>query len=446
MPHSAGYSKHKRNPSEPNMNTLALRLYGQNDLRLERFDLPALGDGEILADIVSNSICMSDHKAAAQGLAHKRVPKDIASNPIIIGHEFCGRILQVGRKAAGKFVPGQKYSIQPQLNIPGKEHMAPGYSFHTIGGQATRIVIPREVMELDCLLTYNGDAFFKGSLAEPVCCIIGAYKTNYHYKPGEYVHQMGLKQGGSLAILAGAGPMGLSAVDLALHGENRPARLVVTDIDQARLDRAASIFPVSAAKTAGIELHYYNTASTTDPVAALQTVNGCKGFDDVLVFAPVPALVEQASALLGYNGCLNFFAGPSKPDFKAAMNFYDVHYMGHHVVGSSGGNTEDLRDALRLSAAGSVNPSVMVTHVGGIDSAAQTTIDLPKIPGGKRLVYTHFSMPMTAIADFGKLGASDPLFAALAKICDYNNGLWSTEAEQYLLKHGKRLEKDAKVG
>jgi len=425
------------------MNTLALRLYGKNDLRLERFELPALGEHEILADIVSNSICMSDHKAVEQGADHKRVPKDIDRNPIIIGHEFCGRILQVGRRVKGGFRPGQKFSIQPQLNIPAKEHMAPGYSFRTIGGQATRIVIPREVMELDCLLSYEGDAFFKASLAEPVCCIIGAYKTSYHYKPGEYVHQMGLKTGGSLAILAGAGPMGLSAVDLALHGEIRPGRVVVTDIDQARLGRAAAVLTVAQARASGIELHYVNTTGAADPVAAIKAANGGQGFDDVLVFAPVAPLVEQASALLGYNGCLNFFAGPTKTDFKATLNFYDVHYMSHHVVGSSGGNTADLRDALRLSAAGNINPSIMVTHVGGIDSAAATTINLHKIPGGKKLVYTHVSMPMTAIADFAAQGAHDPVCAALAGICDRHNGLWSTESEQYLLKHAKRLEPDA---
>lgn len=425
------------------MQTLALRLYGKNDLRLERFELPAPADNEILADIVSNSICMSDHKAAAQGPDHKRVPKDVDRHPIIIGHEFCGRVLQVGSKLKGRFAPGQKYSIQPQLNIPGKEHMAPGYSFRQIGGQATRVLIPAEVLELGCLLPYEGEAFFKASLAEPVCCIIGAYKTSYHYRPGEYVHQMGLKAGGSLAILAGAGPMGLSAVDLALHGENHPARVVVTDIDQPRLDRAAAIFPPTAARAKGIDLHYVNTATVPDAIAALKAVNGGQGYDDVLVFAPVAPLVEQASALLGYNGCLNFFAGPSKADFKATMNFYDVHYMGHHVVGSSGGNTEDLKDALRLSASGAINPSVMVTHVGGIDSAAPTTLDLPKIPGGKKLVYTHLSMPMTAIADFQRLGAQDPLFAALDAICQRHNGLWSDEAETHLLKHGKRLEPDA---
>lgn len=77
--------------------TTALRLYGERDLRLESFPLPPTGDDEILLEIVTNSVCMSDHKAAMQGARHKRVPDDVASNPIIIGHEFCGRIVEVGR-------------------------------------------------------------------------------------------------------------------------------------------------------------------------------------------------------------------------------------------------------------------------------------------------------------------------------------------------------------
>ena len=419
------------------MQTLALRLYGKNDLRLERFELPALRDDEILADITTNSICMSDHKAAAQGPDHKRVPKDIATNPIIIGHEFCGTILQVGKKWRGKFSEGRKYAIQPAFNIPGAEHRAPGYSFPFIGGQATHVIIPAEAMELDCLLPYDGEAFFDASLAEPVCCIIGGYKTSYHNAPGSYVLQNGLKEGGSFAILAGAGPMGLSSIDLALNGNNRPGVILVTDIDQARLDRAAQLFPPAAAKARGIALHYLNTAATPDPVAAARSLNNGKLYDDIMVMAPVAPLIEQASALLGYNGCLNFFAGPSKPDFKATINFYDVHYMGHHVVGSSGGNTDDLREALALSTDAKIKPAVMVTHIGGIDCAAQATLDLPKIPGGKKLVYTGLSMPLTAIEDFSK--SPDPLLQSLARICDKHNGLWSLEAEKYLLANGKKF-------
>jgi len=426
--------------------SLALRLYGENDLRLERFDLPEISDDEILADIVTNSICMSDYKATIQGANHKRVPKDIAQNPIILGHEFCGKLLKVGKNWQHKFKVGQKYGVQPQLNIPGREHDAPGYSFRWTGGNATRIIIPKEVMELNCLLTYDGDAYYKSSIAEPVSCIVGAYRCSYHFKAGEYVHQMGIKNGGTMVILAGAGPMGLSAIDLAIHGpEHRPGRLVITDIDQNRLDRAAQIFPVAHAKECGVELIYLNTGNVPDPVHLIKSVNGGKGYNDVMVFAPVPALIEQGSALLDFLGCLNFFAGPSHSDFKASVNFYDVHYMGHHIVGSSGGNTQDLQDSMNYAAQGLITPSVMITHVGGIDSVSDTTKTLTKIPGGKRLVYTHVSMPMTAITDFSKLGESDPYFKALADICARNKGLWCTEAETYVLTHAPRLEEDSKI-
>lgn len=63
-------------------------------------------------------------------------------------------------------------------------------------------------METGCLLPYNGDAFFYGSLAEPVSCIVGGFHASYHTTPGSYVHQMGIKKGGDMAILAGVGPMG----------------------------------------------------------------------------------------------------------------------------------------------------------------------------------------------------------------------------------------------
>ena len=95
------------------MMTKAVRLYGKNDLRLEEFELPKIKDDEILAQIVSDSICMSSYKAAIQGADHKRVPNDVSENPIILGHEFCGVILEVGSKWKDKFQPGMKFSIQP---------------------------------------------------------------------------------------------------------------------------------------------------------------------------------------------------------------------------------------------------------------------------------------------------------------------------------------------
>ena len=80
------------------MKTKAVRIYGKMDLRLEEFDLPPIGDDEILAQVITDSICMSSHKAALQGAEHKRVPDDIHINPTIIGHEFAGVIMEVGKK------------------------------------------------------------------------------------------------------------------------------------------------------------------------------------------------------------------------------------------------------------------------------------------------------------------------------------------------------------
>jgi len=87
------------------MKTKAIRLYGKEDLRLEEFELPAIKEDEILASVVSDSICMSSYKAAHQGTDHKRIPNDVAENPIIIGHEFSGEIIEVGAKWQHKFKP-----------------------------------------------------------------------------------------------------------------------------------------------------------------------------------------------------------------------------------------------------------------------------------------------------------------------------------------------------
>ena len=105
------------------MKTKAVRLYGKNDLRLEEFELPQIHEADI----------------------HKRVPRDIAQNPVIIGHEFAGEIVEVGAKWKEKFTPGAKFSIQPALNYekgPVGVLSAPGYSYRYIGGDATYVVIP----------------------------------------------------------------------------------------------------------------------------------------------------------------------------------------------------------------------------------------------------------------------------------------------------------------
>ena len=419
------------------MQTKAVRIYGVNDLRLDTFELPEIADDEVLVHVISDSICMSSHKAAMQGASHKRVPNDVAENPTIIGHEFCGIIEKVGKAWQDKFSPGEKFAIQPAHNYKGSQE-APGYSYRWCGGDATYVIIPREILICDCLLKYAGDAFFYGSLAEPMSCIIGGAHASYHTTNGSYVHDMGIKEGGCLALLAGAGPMGLGMIDYIVNCDRRPRLFIVTDIDAARLARAAQIITPEKAAKNGVKLMYVNTANFDDPIAYMKEF-APDGFDDVFVYAPVKPVVEMGDHLVGRDGCLNFFAGPVNTAFSAEFNFYNVHYASTHIVGTSGGNTDDMREALSMMESGRINPAAMITHICGLDAVAETTINLDKIPGGKKLCYTNISLPLTAISDFTKLGESDPLFAALAGIVEANGGLWCADAEKYLLANAKPI-------
>ena len=242
-----------------------------------------------------------------------------------------------------------------------------------------------------------------------------------------------------MAILAGVGPMGLGAIDYALHQERKPDLLVVTDIDDNRLARAASIFTEERALEEGVKLIFVNTGKMKDPVKYLRDITGDKGFDDVFVFAPVKSVIEMGDSILGFDGCLNFFAGPVNPEFKAEFNFYNVHYAFTHIVGTSGGNTNDMRESLKLMSEGSINPAIMITHVGGLDSVVDTTLNLPQITGGKKLIYTNISMPLTAISMLNELGKKDPFYAGLNKIVAKSDYIWSLEAEKYLLTNAKSI-------
>ncbi|MCK5155700.1 MAG: zinc-binding dehydrogenase, partial [Spirochaetales bacterium] len=215
----------------------------------------------------------------------------------------------------------------------------------------------------------------------------------------------------------------------------KPGLLVVTDIDDARLERAAQLYTVEHAAELGIKLVYLNTGKAQDPVEALMGYTEGKGYDDVLVMAPVRPVVEQGDKILGKDGCLNFFAGPSSTEFAAELNFYNVHYAAHHLVGTSGGNTEDMRESLEMMEKGLLNPAAMITHIGGMNAVIETILNLPSIPGGKKLMYTHIDLPLTAITDFSAAGKENPIFAELDTIVKKNNGLWCLEAEQYLLSH-----------
>lgn len=418
------------------MNTKAVRIYGVKDLRLEEFELPTMKDDEIEARIVTDSLCMSTYKVSNQGEKHKKLPNDLKNHPVIMGHEFCGVITKVGEKWKHLYKPGDCFVAQP--NLGRADTFSLGYSFPYVGGEATNVVIMNEAIEKGCLLPYKGEGFFEGALVEPLSCIVAGFKANFHLRDrNDYDHTMGIKENGALAILGGTGPMGFLAIDYAIHNDRRPKHLVVTGRTQSKLDMAKRLYPVEEAAKYGVTLTYVLTADEDDIVEELKALTpDAKGFDDIFLMAAKERLVTQAEQLLAYDGCLNFFAGPADSKFASTINFYNIHYNATHFVGTSGSNTQDMKDAIALIENKTVNVAKIATHIMGLNHVCESILNLPKMPGGKKIVYSGKEFPVTDVSAFGE---NNELEKHLKELVDAHDGLWNTEAEQYFLEHAKDI-------
>ena len=417
------------------MKTKAVRLHGENDIRLEEFELPAVGAGEVLIKVVSDSVCASTYKAVKQGSKHKRVPPTVAEKPIIIGHEMCAEIMEVGANLKNEWKVGQKIVIQPALKL--ESGYDPGYSYQYIGGNTQYAVVPEIVLERGCMIPYEGDCFFKGSLVEAIGCVLRGYKGFYHTDYTNYKRTDGAKVGGKIAILGGAGPMGIGAVDLAI-GYAGVGQVVVTDLSAERLAFAAKQYSPETAKEKGVDLVYLNTSGMEDPAEELIKLSD-GGFDDVFVMVPVAGLFTLAERICREDGCVNFFAGPPIHDLQGSLNLYRVHYDGIHVVGTAGSIPEDTVDTIKLIEENKINPGAIVSHILGLNAAVDTVFAMGTPNGAKKVCYNHLDLPLIAIDDLPELGKTDPLYKALADIVSANGGIWCAEAEEYLLEHAPKI-------
>ena len=414
------------------METKAVRIYGVKDLRLDTFELPEMGEDEIQAKIMADSLCMSTFKVANQGAKHKKLPEDIAEHPVIMGHEFCGVIEKVGAKWQHLYKPGDRFVAQPNLGRPDTYSL--GYSFRYVGGEATKVIIMNEAIEKGCLLSYSGDSFFEGALVEPLSCVLAGFKANFHLKNrNEYDHEMGIKKGGAMAILGGTGPMGSLAIDYAIHGERRPSVLVVTGSTLEKLERSRKLYPEKEAAEHGVKLYYVLTPKQSDFVKGVKSLTpDGKGFDDIFLMVAQEDMVTKAEALLAGDGCLNFFAGPADAAFSSCINFYNLHYNATHFVGTSGSNTQDMKDAIACIEKKTVNLAKIVTHIMGLNDVCDSILHLPELPGGKKIVYSQKQYPITEI---DSLSEKDSFQKHLKELVEKHDQLWNAEAEDYFLEN-----------
>lgn len=413
------------------MITTAVRLYGKNDLRIEDIELPEPSAGELLLTIKASAICSSDIKVTSLAEDHHRVPDEISSNPIILGHEFSAEIISVGEDVDEKYCVGTSCIIQPMLYREGGESIAVGHSFSKLGGYATTVLVPAWIVESGGVIPFENTSYYKAALAEPLACIIAAWRSQYHTLRKSYKPVYGHRPSGKTLLLGGTGSMGFFTALLWRIRADENATLV--------------IYGRSTKKMAPLETIFKDDQRITTVIAddneyeQLMSCSDGTGFDDIVVFASAEKLVTLGLSLLGYDGCLNMFSGPKEVDFEVPVNFHAVHYKRHHIVGSSGASEEDIRTAVTLLAESKLDPSFLVTHVGGLQCVPKTVENFAEIRGGKKIIYPHLNFPLTEVCKLNELAEADSRFAEVAKIVE-QNGFWSSDAEEALMNIESQLE------
>lgn len=211
------------------MQTRVCRLYGQNDLRIETEEVAKPGQGEVLIAIHSGGICGSDmHYLSDGGIGTIRVRE-----PIILGHEAAGSVIEVGAGVSDLSV-GELVAVNPSRPCGDCAYCLEGLEMHCLSmrfnGSAIRL--PHEqglfrdyviVERRQCVPVPSGSDISAVACAEPMAVCLHAAKM-----AGELA--------GKRVLVTGAGPIGILCAAIARKAG--AAEVVVTDLQDAVLDVA----------------------------------------------------------------------------------------------------------------------------------------------------------------------------------------------------------------
>ncbi|MFZ6026109.1 MAG: alcohol dehydrogenase catalytic domain-containing protein [Chloroflexota bacterium] len=390
-------------PIPPTMRALVLEGTGFEHLQVKAVPTPRPGPQQLLGRVDAAGICTSLIKLIEQGPSHTYLYGwDITRFPIILGDEGCVTLAEVGSELAGRYRPGERYAIQPAVDIApinhreryrdgarGVQKLAVGYTLQ--GHLAEYILIGEEVIEAGCLLPLPDPTipFAHAALAEPISCVISAQDHHIHLAqpdplaPRQVIH--GLKPGGIVVIL-GAGVMGRIHVDLAFR--YKPKAVIVSDPIGERLEVTNRLFLEKACRM-GVALIRHNPGES-DLGAVVNQVSGGLGADDVIVAVGSARAIDSAQGLVGRGAVLDLFGGLKKGYDVVPMDTGIIHYRETNVTGSSGGSPWDVARTLELMASGEVEAGAHITRIGDLEHAPDF-LEMIKAQSldGKAVVYPH---------------------------------------------------------
>ncbi len=312
-------------------------LYGKEQLRIERVDIPRLAPGDVLVRVRTALTCGTDVKVFRRGYHALMIQP-----PSLFGHELAGDIVAMGesvqgfqvgdRVVAANSAPcGQCYHCLRQ-----QENLCEDLLFNN-GAYAEYIRIPERIVQKNLYRIPAHVSYQDAALVEPLACVLRG------------LEETGVRPADSVAVI-GLGPIGMMFVRLATTVYK--ARVIAVGRRQQQLDRAVRL---GAAETVLNE-------EGADAASEVKALTGGRGADVVIEAVGMPEVWQLAIQLLRRGGVVNFFGGcPSGSEVGVDTDL--LHYSELTLKASFHHTPALVRKALEAVSSGYVTARDFVNRV-----------------------------------------------------------------------------------
>lgn len=334
-------------------------LYSPGEIRVEERAVPVVNSKEVLVKVKAAAICGSDVRV------YKGEKKAVL--PRIIGHEFSGEVVKVGKNVR-RIQKGDRVTMEPVISCGSCFNCSRGRTnicidrrvigYNYDGAFAQYIRIPEAGILNLCSIPDN-ISYEKAALAEPfAACLNGVNRVQLHH-------------GDTMAII-GAGPIGL--VHLQLAKAIGASKILVSDPFPKRL---------MLAKKFGAD--YIVNPKEKNLAEFVEYITAGVGFDIVVISVGIPQLIIEAIAIAKKGGVVNIFAG-CPPHSKVELDPNIIHYGEVILTGSESSTVNQVKEILSMMTSHRIDPESLITHRLPLESIVQALKVKTEMDGLKPII------------------------------------------------------------
>ena len=274
---------------------------------MKDIEIPKVGHNDVLIKIHKTAICGTDmHIYKWDEWAQKTIPV-----PMAVGHEYCGRIVEIGSEVRG-FSVGDRVS--------GEGHITCGYCRNCRAGRrhlcrnTVGVGVNRPGAFADYLVIPAVNAFpIPDDIPDEIAAILDPFGNAAHTA-------LSFDLVGEDVLITGAGPIGIMAAAICRHVGAR--HIVITDMNDYRLGLATKMGASRAVNVAKQDLR-----------AVMKELGMVEGFDVGLEMSGVTAAFRQMLDTMNHGGKVAMLGIPPA---EAAIDWNQVIFKGLVIKGIYG--------------------------------------------------------------------------------------------------------------